>query len=212
MGEVALEGSSLEKMIQLFLQLDRNRDDIVDEHELRQACAEHKLPEEEVSQCQITECKFSLPILWLQRWLDMFDTDRETETTNAPSEEFCSSLGLRTRKKMRVEKIEREEVRAGRGRPMPEDVEVIASTMSQEKRVEVAEKFKEFLAKTGGKPEDMNLVVKQLKDYLDERHGRVWQTLVLTGSYWMKFSHEPFMSLQFKVGPNIVLVWRTPSN
>nr|AEX92829.1 tegumental calcium-binding EF-hand protein 4 [Fasciola gigantica]AFM84632.1 CaBP4 [Fasciola hepatica] len=191
MGEVALEGSNLEKMIQLFLQLDRNRDDIVDENELRQACAEHKLPEEEVS-----------------RWLDMFDADENGKIT---LEEFCRALGLRTAE-MRVEKMEREEVRAGRGRPMPEDVEVIASTMSQEKKVEVTEKFKEFLAKTGGKPEDMNLVVKQLKDYLDERHGRVWQTLVLTGSYWMKFSHEPFMSLQFKVGPNIVLVWRTPSN
>ncbi|THD27821.1 Tegument-associated antigen [Fasciola hepatica] len=208
MGEVALEGSNLEKMIQLFLQLDRNRDDIVDENELRQACAEHKLPEEEVSQDLITECKFLIPILWLQRWLDMFDADENGKIT---LEEFCRALGLRTAE-MRVEKMEREEVRAGRGRPMPEDVEVIASTMSQEKKVEVTEKFKEFLAKTGGKPEDMNLVVKQLKDYLDERHGRVWQTLVLTGSYWMKFSHEPFMSLQFKVGPNIVLVWRTPSN
>lgn len=95
---------------------------------------------------------------------------------------------------------------------MPEGVEIIASTMSHEKRAEVAEKFKELLAQSGGKPEEMNAVVKQLKDYLDERHGRVWQTIVLTGSYWMKFSHEPFMSLQFKVGPHIILVWRTPSN
>ncbi|VDP80795.1 unnamed protein product [Echinostoma caproni] len=188
---MTLEGSNLEKMMQLFLELDTNRDDCVDRQELLNACEQHKLPQEDV-----------------QKWMEMFDAD---ENGKISLEEFCRGLNVKTAE-MRVEKVERQEAKAGRGRAMPSDVEVIASTMSQEKRVEIAEKFKEFLGHTGAKPEEMNAVVKQLKDYLDERHGRVWQTIVLTGSYWMKFSHEPFLSLQFKVGPHIVLVWRTPSN
>lgn len=46
---MAIEGSNLEKMIELFLQLDTNRDEIVDRQELMDACDSHKIPPEDVS-------------------------------------------------------------------------------------------------------------------------------------------------------------------
>lgn len=184
-------GSSLEKLIELFLDLDTSRDECVDRQELINACQANKLPHEAVDE-----------------WMTKFDAD---DNGKISLEEFCRGLGLKC-SEMRVEKTERQDAKAGRGRQLSQDIEVIASTMSPEKMVEITEKFKALLGTTSGKPEEMNNVVKQLKDYLDERHGRVWQTVVLTGSYWMKFSHEPFMSMQFKHGPHIVLVWRTPSS
>lgn len=187
---MANTASNLEFLIERFLEMDTNRDETVSRQELYDACKSRMSQEE------------------IDKWMENFDADKDGNIT---LDEFCRGLGLKAGE-MRIEKTERQESKAGRGRPLADDIEVIASTMSQEKMVEITEKFKELVAKTGGKQEEMNQVVKELKDFLDEKHGRVWQSIILTGSYWMKFSHEPFMSLQFKHGPHIVLVWRTPSS
>nr|5FWZ_A Chain A, CALCIUM BINDING PROTEIN [Fasciola hepatica] len=90
------------------------------------------------------------------------------------------------------------------------DIEMIATTMSVPRQVEVTEKFKSLVTAHNGKDEEMKDVAQDMKNYMDEKYGRVWQCVILTGSYWMHFSHEPFLSIQFRYGRHICLAWRTP--
>ncbi|GAA56892.1 tegument antigen [Clonorchis sinensis] len=186
MGE---QGSDMEKMIEMFLGMDKNDDGFVDLSELRTACQEKKLDMKQVN-----------------GWLSRYDTNKDGKIS---LDEFCDGLGL-GKQEMRIERYERQREREGFAKVLNPDVSIIASTMSLDKQVDITNKFVELLKETSGRPEDLNEVAKNLKDYLDKQYGRVWQTVLVAGSYWMKFSHEPFMSLQFKCGPHICLVWRTP--
>ncbi|TGZ68801.1 hypothetical protein CRM22_004067 [Opisthorchis felineus] len=181
--------SQLERLILKFLELDTNRDEVVDRRELKYAWLNDGITEDEVS-----------------HWLDKYDLNGDGNIT---LDEFCHALGLKC-DEMRIERYERQRERDGFAKALNPDVSIIASTMSVDKQVDITNKFVELLKETSGRPEDLNEVAKNLKDYLDKQYGRVWQTVLVAGSYWMKFSHEPFMSLQFKCGPHICLVWRTP--
>ncbi|KAA0193481.1 Tegumental calcium-binding EF-hand protein 4 [Fasciolopsis buskii] len=179
----------VESMIDWFMEMDTNKDNAVDEKELV-AYYKQKGVSEEV----------------IKKWMDHFDADKDGKIT---FDEFCRGLGMRA-EEMKIEKEYRAEQRAGKAPNVSTDIELIATTMSQPRQVEVTEKFKEIYNKHGGKDEEMKDVAQELKTFLDEKYGRVWQCVVLTGSYWMQFSHEPFLSIQFRFGRHICLAWRTP--
>lgn len=89
-------------------------------------------------------------------------------------------------------------------------VEMLCTTMPVERQEEVVKKFKELVESTKGDENKMNDVNNQMKAFLDQKYGRIWQCVTLTGSYWMNFTHEPFMSIQFKYQDKyICLAWRT---
>ncbi|KAF7261464.1 hypothetical protein EG68_01167 [Paragonimus skrjabini miyazakii] len=187
---MAYTASNLERMIEKFLELDTNKDDVVDMQELINSCKTGGLNMTEVMD-----------------WINKYDVNQDGKIT---LDEFCRGLGLKSAE-MRIERTERKAAREGNARHVDPSIQIIASTMSPEKQAEVTDKFIELVSNVGNKPEEMNNVAKQLKTYLDSKYGRVWQAVILTGSYWMNFSHEPFMSVQFKHGPHICLAWRTPS-
>ncbi|CAL8079822.1 unnamed protein product [Calicophoron daubneyi] len=181
--------SDLEKMIAKFLEIDTNKDETVDLEELRAACLAEKLSIKDI-----------------QNWLDKFDTDENGKIT---LEEFCRAMGLKS-EEMRDEKSQREKERAGTAPKIADDTTIIASTMSADKQADVVRKFRELMKSVSGKQDEMNAVVRQMKAYMDTKYGQVWHIIIMTGSYWMKFSHEPFMSIQFKQGNHICMAWRTP--
>ncbi|KAA0189126.1 Tegumental calcium-binding EF-hand protein 4 [Fasciolopsis buskii] len=179
----------VESLIDWFMELDKNNDEKVDRNELMAAYQKHNIPAEKIDE-----------------WMKHFDADSDGKITLM---EFCRGLGLRI-DEMRVEQKQRADQRAGKAPSLGGDIEMIATTMSQPRQVEVTEKFKEIVNKHGGKDEEMKDVAHELKTFLDDNYGRVWQCVILTGSYWMQFSHEPFLSIQFRFGRHICLAWRTP--
>ncbi|CAH8569271.1 unnamed protein product [Dicrocoelium dendriticum] len=183
--------SPLELMIEKFLELDTNKDEKIDRNELYAACSKAGLKENEVDE-----------------WMNRYDYDNDGKLS---LNEFCRGLGLRLNE-MRAEREERTAQRSGTAPTLKDGVQIIASTMSLSKQVEITNKFVELVEKTGGKSEELQNVARDLKAFLDSKYGRVWQVVVLNGSYWMNYSHEPLMSMQFKYEPNICLLWRTPNS
>nr|AAZ20312.1 tegumental calcium-binding EF-hand protein [Fasciola gigantica] len=179
----------VESLIDWFMELDKNNDEAVDKKELT---AYYK--SKGVSDSKINE------------WMEHFDVDSDGKITLM---EFCRGLGLRI-DEVRVEQKQRALQRAGTAPALGTDIEMIATTMSQPRQVEVTEKFKELVTAHNATDEEMKDVAHELKTFLDDTYGRVWQCVILTGSYWMQFSHEPFLSIQFRYGRHICLAWRTP--
>ena len=178
-----------ESLIEWFMELDTNNDETVDRKELTDY-----YKKKGVSDAKINE------------WMEHFDADENGKITLM---EFCRGLGLRINE-IRVEQKQRAVQRAGKAPSLSADIELIATTMAQPRQVEITEKFKELVNKHNAKDEEMKDVASELKAYLDDNYGRVWQCVILTGSYWMQFSHEPFLSIQFRYGRHICLAWRTP--
>ncbi|CAL8079834.1 unnamed protein product [Calicophoron daubneyi] len=179
----------VEKMIDLFMEIDTSNDECVDKKELMEHYRKANVPESAIDD-----------------WMKKFDTDKDGKVSLT---EFCRGLGIKV-DELRVEQKQRAQARAGKGPELDKDVEIVATTMSQEKQSDITRKFKELVTKNDGKEESMKEVANQMKNYLDGNYGRVWQCVILTGSYWMHFSHEPFLSIQFRYGRYICLAWRTP--
>ncbi|KAA3674302.1 uncharacterized protein DEA37_0002850 [Paragonimus westermani] len=179
----------VEKMIDLFMEIDKNDDETVDKKELTDFYKARGVSQEQIDD-----------------WMKKFDTNDDGKITLM---EFCRGLGIRA-DELRTEKGYRDEQRAGKAPKVASDIEIVASTMADYRKVALTEKFKELVKQHDGKESEMNQVALEFKSYLDENYGRVWQCVILTGSYWMHFSHEPFLSIQFKYGKYIALAWRTP--
>nr|CAX72713.1 Tegument antigen (I(H)A) [Schistosoma japonicum] len=183
--------STMEQFITAYLTIYRDGDEVVDKKELVDYCRKEKLD-----------------MKMVDTWLSHFDVDKDNRIT---LEEFCRGLGLKANE-MRIERNHIKAVQSGRVPKIPDGVEIIASTMPLPRQVEVTQLYKDLLPKSGGHEADMRKVANDFKIKLEERYERVWQVVLLTGSYWMNFSHEPLQSIQFKVDKNIILAWRTPNN
>ncbi|KAF6769791.1 hypothetical protein AHF37_12176, partial [Paragonimus kellicotti] len=112
----------------------------------------------------------------------------------------------------RLEEKERTKSREESGQTVANDIEVISTTMSVVKQIDITEKFKELVEKIGTDASKLNTIPEQLKAYMDQKYLPGWQVIMLEGSYWMHFSHEPLTSLQFRYDSLICLIWRTPMN
>ncbi|RTG87885.1 uncharacterized protein DC041_0008690 [Schistosoma bovis] len=111
----------------------------------------------------------------------------------------------------RREKEELKKEKDGKVSKLPPNVEIIAATMSKTKQYDICHQFKEYIDNSSRTNNDIKEVANKMKTLLDNTYGRVWQVVILTGSYWMNFSHEPFLSIQFKYNNYVCLAWRTPS-
>ncbi|CAH8462990.1 unnamed protein product [Schistosoma turkestanicum] len=125
-------------------------------------------------------------------------------------EEFCRALGL-DQSEMYTEKVQRSKVNVANTPKVSADFEIILSKMSPQAEYDITERVRELVGDIKAlKESEITGLSDKIKKYLDETYGRVWQVLIIRGSYWMNFSHEPFKSFQFKYGQYIFLLWRTP--
>ncbi|VDQ06635.1 unnamed protein product [Trichobilharzia regenti] len=169
--------SQMEQFITAFIEMDKDRNEMVDRQELVRYCQQNRMDMKQIDD-------LGLYVLIL--------------------------IGEQTKLLRRRLKEEHKRAKDGRVPDLPHDIDIIASTMSLSKQHEICTKFKEIIGSPPKTGEAMRDVTSKMKTYLDSEHGRVWQVVILTGSYWMNFSHEPFMSIQFKHSNNVVLLWRTP--
>ncbi|TNN07566.1 Tegument antigen [Schistosoma japonicum] len=180
----------LEEFINAFLHVCADDDLVADRRELVDYCKKKQLD----------------PNL-VQQWLDLFDVDKDDQIT---IEEFCRALGL-NQSEMCIEKVQRNKVNVAATPKVSKDIQIIISKMSPQVEYDITERVRELLSDVNNnKDADIKNISNELKQYLDNTYGRVWQVIVIRGSYWMNFSHEPFKSIQFKYGPYIFLLWRTP--
>ncbi|KAF5399064.1 Calcium binding protein containing EF hand domain [Paragonimus heterotremus] len=178
----------IELFIDVFMLLDKAHPEGVQRQELIKECQARKLSLDQINE-----------------WLKPFPTDIiDLET-------FCKHLGFDLNS-MRLEEKERAKSRENTGQTVANDIEVISTTMSVVKQVDITEKFKELVKKIGTDASKLNTIPEQLKAYMDEKYLPGWQVIMLEGSYWMHFSHEPLTSLQFRYDSLICLIWRTPMN
>ncbi|GAA34310.1 Tegument antigen [Clonorchis sinensis] len=192
MTQQTAQSNVVEELMKCFMVLDVNNDGFVSRQELTDFCQKQNLSTADIDQ-------------FLQR----FDTDADGKIS---FEEYARGLGLTIHEVQQEKKeIDLQKSREASGEKLKfDDVEILSTSMTWSKQEAIINKFKELVG--GGEPneEAMNNVVEQLQQFLNEEYGRLWQCIMLTGSYWMKFSHEPFMSLQFRYsGKLVVCVWRT---
>ncbi|KAL3310765.1 hypothetical protein Ciccas_010663 [Cichlidogyrus casuarinus] len=162
------------------------------------------------------------------KWLVLFDRDNDHRIT---FKEYCDALGLD-----HIEpdnKIVAEEASTLKSKPLPtrtaepkgpsannkqkmsrlpNDVELITSSMDEEDQIKITEKVRELTKPDSQGRVDERTLAHKLKQYLDESYGRMWHVVVLTGSYWMNYSHEPKYSFQFRLDRYVYLIWRTPAS
>lgn len=180
----------MEKLIEIFFEVDKNDDGYVDKQEMVNHCKENKLD-----------------LKMVDEWLSKCDTDKDGKIS---LEEFCHGFGIKLQE-MQIEKKERELSTASNAPKVPDDVQILDSTMSPTKQSEAINMFKRLVSQKSGSAENMEKVSTEFKQMLEKQYGRVWHVVILCGSFWMSYSHEPFLSLQFKHGKWICSIWRTPS-
>ncbi|CAH8455355.1 unnamed protein product [Schistosoma bovis] len=182
--------SSMEEFIRAFLEMDADNNEMIDKQELIKYCQKNRLD-----------------MRLIDPWIARFDTDKDNKIS---IEEFCRGFGLKV-SEIRREKEELKKEKDGKVSKLPPNVEIIAATMSKTKQYDICHQFKEYIDNSSRTNNDIKEVANKMKTLLDNTYGRVWQVVILTGSYWMNFSHEPFLSIQFKYNNYVCLAWRTPS-
>ncbi|CAL8079831.1 unnamed protein product [Calicophoron daubneyi] len=181
--------SVIEKLMNFFMEADTNKDGSLSKNELISIARKHNVDTREVD-----------------AFIERFDTDKDG---NISLEEYAKGLGLNVDEVSKEMKIRLKD-KSSPPKCSVEGVTILHSTMAQSSQKEVIEKFKELIDKNGDTDEKMDTVIDELKNYLDKEFGRIWQVVILSGSFWVKFTHEPFSSIQFQYGEKrIVLAWRT---
>lgn len=87
-----------------------------------------------------------------------------------------------------------------------EDVTVLAADMDNSMQRKIITMYRNSMSKE----KEMKDVAKNLKAELDRRFLRLWHVVIIKGQYWAYYSHEPKYSFVFRVGSEIVVIWRTP--
>ncbi|TGZ68808.1 hypothetical protein CRM22_004072 [Opisthorchis felineus] len=200
----------IESMIDWFLEMDKNEDGLVDRKELQQFYESKNLPQNQIDTANRIKMNWLTILLHIplvpKEFINRFDTNDDNKITMA---EFCRGLGLRM-DEITNERKQRKQDRENAGKPLSGAIQIVSTTMSSQKQYDITEKFMDLCKTHGTDSNGMKVVAKEFKAFLDNQYGRVWQCVVLTGSYWMHFSHEPFLSIQFKYDKYICLAWRTP--
>ncbi|TNN11878.1 Tegument antigen [Schistosoma japonicum] len=180
----------MERLIEIFFELDKDNNEIVDKQELINYCQANKLDMKMVDE-----------------WLSKCDTDKNNKIT---FDEFCRGFGIKLNE-MRVEKVERALIWDKVEPVKLTNVNIIKSTMSETKQTKVIETFDKLMQQYGNSESTLDKVSSGLKKFLEETYGNVWHVLIMNGSFWMSYSHEPFCSLQFKKNNYSCSIWRTPN-
>ncbi|KAK4473980.1 hypothetical protein MN116_003299 [Schistosoma mekongi] len=180
----------MERLIEMFFELDKDNNEIVDKQELINYCQANKLDMKMVNE-----------------WLSKCDTDKNNKIT---FDEFCRGFGIKLNE-MRVEKVERALTWDNVEPIKPINANIIKSAMSTTKKAKVIETFDKLMQQYGKNEKNLHKVSPELKKFLEETYGNVWHVLIMNGSFWMSYSYEPFCSLQFEKNNYSCSVWRTPN-
>ena len=137
---------------------------------------------------------------FVNKWLKLFD---RKNTGIITIEEFCDVLGL----ELKEVKAKHSAFLQASAKGLPDDVEVIYTDMTEDLQCDIFQVVLDANEKhTAGKD-----IVKYIKQELDSRYEKLWQTVMVLGQYWAYYSHEPDYSFIFKYKRNIYLIWRTPA-
>ncbi|CAH8832311.1 unnamed protein product [Trichobilharzia szidati] len=180
----------MEKFIEIFLILDTNKNGVIEKNELIRYCK-----------------KEDLDMRMVDETLKRFDTDADDKITFL---EFCQGLGLNPQEMAR-EKKEREMMADGKAPKIDPDIEILNSSMTVQKQYEITRKFKEILKAKYTDEKSISTIANDVKKYLDQKYGGLWQVFIIDGSFWSNFSHEPFLSIQFKYENYRCVFWRNPA-
>ncbi|VEL13018.1 unnamed protein product [Protopolystoma xenopodis] len=96
-------------------------------------------------------------------------------------------------------------------RGLGSDVIVISANMALEDQIDISDEARRLIQPDQSSRVEERRLTGDLKRYLDTKYGRMWHVVVLNGSYWMNYSHEPQYSFQFRIGRYVILCWRTPA-
>ncbi|VEL32776.1 unnamed protein product [Protopolystoma xenopodis] len=140
------------------------------------------------------------------KWFKLFDEDRDGKIS---LEEFCEVLGLR------IEEVRETHVgqqQSAAKLQIDSRIQVLSANMELAVQVSITDEclrlFDQLDIFSG--QADIKVATRSLKKYLDNRFSRMWHVVVLTGSFWMNYSHDDNYAIQFKCGRYVVLAWRTP--
>ncbi|TGZ68804.1 hypothetical protein CRM22_004069 [Opisthorchis felineus] len=194
MSQQLIQGIELhpfEKLIKLFFLLDKNNDGFVSRSELIEYYDKNGLEKRNV-----------------EEFMNRFDAYNDNKIS---MDEYCRVFGFYLHEaQMEKKDLKVQQARETSGSlPSFDDVEILNSSMTWEKQEDIVNKYKELVGGGDASNERMNDAVQDLQTYLNRTYGRTWQCIILNGSYWIRYNHDPFYSLQFKHGgKNVVLVWR----
>nr|CAX69496.1 Tegument antigen (I(H)A) [Schistosoma japonicum] len=181
----------MEKFIEIFLKLDRDKNGVIEKNELTQYCKKENMNMDMVDE-----------------WLRLFDIDSNDEIS---LREFCEVLGLNY-EEMIIEKKDRENMAAGLAPKLDPDIKILNTSMTIQKQVEITKAFKELLNEKYAGDKSINLIANDIKKYLDKKYGGLWQVFIIDGSFWSNFSHEPFLAIQFMYDKYRCVFWRSPTD
>ncbi|CAH8462577.1 unnamed protein product [Schistosoma rodhaini] len=125
--------------------------------------------------------------------------------------EFCVVFGLKY-EEMIMEKKDRENMAAGLSPKLDSDITIFSTSMSLQKQVDITNMFKETLNTKYTDEKSIIVIVNDMKKYLDEKYGKLWQVFIIDGSFWSNFSHEPFLAIEFMYDKFRCVIWRSPAD
>ncbi|CAH8481395.1 unnamed protein product [Heterobilharzia americana] len=181
----------MEKFIEIFLTLDSNNNGRIEKDELVKYCK-----------------KENLDMSMVQTTLQRFDTNSDDKITFL---EFCEGLGLNPNE-MLTEKKDRQNMAAGKAPELDPDIEILSSSMTKQRQCEITRTFKEILKSEYTDEKSISTIANDVKKHLDQKYGGLWQVFIIDGSFWSNFSHEPFLSIQFKYDKYRCVFWRNPAD
>ncbi|CAH8468696.1 unnamed protein product [Schistosoma curassoni] len=183
----------MEKFIEIFMKLDSNNNNnnggFIEKNELIQYCE-----------------KEDMDMRMVNDWLKPFNFNSAGKIS---FREFCVVFGLQY-EEMIMEKKDRENMVAGLSLKLDSDITIFSTSMSLQKQVDITNVFKEMLNKKYTDEKSIIVIVNDIKKYLDEKYGKLWQVFIIDGSFWSNYSHEPFLAIEFMYDKFRCVIWRSP--
>merc|ERR1711973_87756 len=179
--------SLTESLMREYLAADKNKDGFVDRTALEQY-----------------HMKMGHNKKDIQEWMARFDANKDGQISMP---EFARALGVRMEEMKEVQGHILDD-EAGNGAQLPEDINILATTMPTYSQKLIIDEFKKLV----DDKVELNMIASKLREFLEAKFRPTWQVVALEGSYAMNFVHEPFNSFQCKYLDKILLAWRTPKS
>nr|CAX73430.1 Putative eukaryotic translation initiation factor 3 subunit [Schistosoma japonicum] len=176
----------MDGFLEIFLRIDKNYDGIITKNELEQFTIENHLDP-----------------LMIERWLNLFT---EEGTDHITIKKFLAVLGIAKEdfdaKRRNTIQLQTAYFKLG------PDIEYIAGDMTLSQQINISNECRTLLNEYGD--DNIKLIAKKLKEFLDKTFGKSWHVMILNGSFWSSYSHESDASFHFKLRNYCFNVWKTP--
>ncbi|CAH8454219.1 unnamed protein product [Heterobilharzia americana] len=176
----------MDAFVEIFLKIDTNYDGIITRRELEEYTQENHLDP-----------------LMIERWEKLFTEEGKNYIT---LQNFLDVLGIAKEEfnKQRRQTIEQQSTFFKLGK----DIEYIAGDMVLSQQINVSNETRSLLQEHGS--DNTKFIAKRLKEFLDKTFSRSWHVMILNGSFWSSYSHEPGTAFHFKLKDQCFNVWKTP--